>query len=76
MEIALDMKESQSNDQMLSQPQPVMSTRSTWKSIQIAFNMINHILISIVAMYMTYIAYSNGNVAISWHVFLCTTGVS
>lgn len=69
MEISLETKE-------VTTPVPTMSNRTTWQTLQIAFNMINHILITIVSIYMTYVTYSNGNVAISWHVFLCTIGVS
>lgn len=74
MDNLLEMKEDQ--PPTLPVHAPKMPTRINWQSIQIVFNVINHILISIVSIYMTYVAYSNGNVAVSWHVFLCTTGVS
>lgn len=76
MENKLEMKENQPDNPMLSQRQPIMPMISTWKYIQTSFNVANHILILIVSIYMAYVTYSNGNVAISWHVFLCTIGVS
>lgn len=76
MENTLEIKENQPMDPMLSTPGPKMPPRTTWQYIQTAFNVANHILISIVSIYMGYVTYSNGNLAISWHVFLCTIGVS
>lgn len=51
-------------------------TRSAWQVIQTYFNMLNHVMISIVSVYMTYICYGAGNQIITWHVWLCTIGVS
>lgn len=70
------MKEAQPETQSVPAQTPVESRNMIWQSIQIVFNVLNHILISIASIYMTYVAYSNGNLAISWHVFLCTIGVS
>lgn len=53
-----------------------MSTRNTWQVVQTVFNVLNHAMIIIVAVYMTRLTYLAGNQAISWHVFLCTVGVS
>lgn len=53
-----------------------VSSRNVWQTTQTTFNVINHIIILTVAVYMTYVTYSTGNRAISWHVFLCTLGVS
>lgn len=53
-----------------------MPVRTTWHAIQTGFNVLNHILILTVAVYMTRLTYNAGNLAISWHAFLCTTGVS
>lgn len=44
--------------------------------IQTYFNLLNHIMISTVAVYMTFLCYSIGNFPITWHVWLCTIGVS
>lgn len=72
----MEMKEDQPKNIVLPAQATEVPDHFTWQSIQVAFNVINHILISIVSIYMTYVAYSNGNLAISWHVFLCTIGVS
>lgn len=76
MENSLEVKEDQCKDTASPEQATKMSNRFTWQSIQLVFNVINHILILIVSIYMAYVAYSNGNLAISWHVFLCTIGVS
>lgn len=77
MDNSLELKEEQPKATTTSSAQvPKMSARFTWQSIQIVLNVVNHTLISIASIYMTYVAYSNGNAAISWHVFLCTIGVS
>lgn len=49
---------------------------SAWQKIQIYFNLVNHVLISIVAVYMSFLCYRAGSSAISWHAWLCTIGVS
>lgn len=49
---------------------------SAWQKIQTYFNVLNHILVSIVAVYMTCLCYRAGNKPISWHAWLCTIGVS
>lgn len=54
----------------------VMPVRTTWQVVQNAFNVLNHTLIIIVTIYMTCLTYNAGNLAISWHAFLCTIGVS
>lgn len=76
MENSFEIQEDRPEDLKKSTQTLNMSTSITWQSIQITFNVVNHILIAFVSLYMTYIAYSNGNSAISWHVFLCTIGVS
>lgn len=53
-----------------------VSSGGAWQTIQTIFNVLNHIIILIVAVYMSYVSYNTGNRAISWHVFLCTLGVS
>lgn len=49
--------------------------RSAWQKIQSYFNLLNHILIFVVAIYMSVLCYGTGNRAISWHAWLCTIGV-
>lgn len=44
--------------------------------IQTYFNVINHIIVSIVAVYMSFLCYNAGNQPISWHAWLCALGVS
>lgn len=51
-------------------------TLSAWQVIQTYFNLLNHVMISIVAVYMTFLCYGVGNYLITWHVWLCTLGVS
>lgn len=51
-------------------------SRNAAKNIQIYLNLLNHILVSIVAVYMTFLCYNAGNTGISWHAWLCTIGVS
>lgn len=51
-------------------------SRSTWQVIQTYFNVLNHVMASIVAVYMTFMCYNAGNKPISWHAWLCTIGVS
>lgn len=75
MENSLEIQESQSVEPASAKASNSMSIRINWQSVHTTFNILNHILIAFVSIYMTYIAYSNGNVAISWHVFLCTIGV-
>ncbi|XP_031624356.1 cytochrome b561 domain-containing protein 2-like [Contarinia nasturtii] len=48
--------------------------RSAWQKIQTYLNVLNHVMISIVAVYMTFLCYNAGNRAISWHAWLCTLG--
>lgn len=55
--------------------------RSAWQLIQIIFNIINHILIIIVSIYMTWFTYNSVKYEVDkqlkiWHAFLCTIGVS
>lgn len=54
----------------------VIMKPSAWQKIQIYFNMINHVMIFIVAVYMTFLCYGTGNRFISWHAWLCCLGVS
>lgn len=49
--------------------------RSAWQKIQFVFNLLNHILIFVVAIYMSFLCYGTGNRPISWHAWLCTIGV-
>lgn len=50
--------------------------QNAWEMIQSHFNLLNHIMISIVAVYMTFLCYYAGNKPVSWHAWLCTIGVS
>lgn len=59
-----------------SNPEHTASVSRSWQSVQIVFNIINHILIAIVVTYMSSLCYRMGNMPISWHVWLCTVGVS
>lgn len=52
------------------------SAISAWRRVQIYFNVLNHVLISSVAIYMSFLCYRAGNLPISWHSWLCTIGVS
>lgn len=49
--------------------------RSAWEIIQTYFNVLNHIMASIVAVYLSFMCYNAGNKPISWHAWLCTVGV-
>lgn len=52
-------------------------TRSAFQVIQTYFNVLNHSMIFTVAVYMTFFCYNTGvDRLISWHVWLCTLGVS
>lgn len=53
----------------------VSMSRSAWQKSQFYFNLLNHIIIFIVAIYMSILCYGTGNRAISWHAWLCTIGV-
>lgn len=55
--------------------------RSASQLIQLIFNLINHILIIIVTIYMSYFTYNSIKYEVDkqlkiWHAFLCTIGVS
>lgn len=52
-----------------------MPVWTVWQPIQSILNMINHAMILITSVYMTFLNYNTGNKAISWHAFLCTIGV-
>ncbi|XP_055300560.1 transmembrane reductase CYB561D2-like isoform X2 [Sitodiplosis mosellana] len=51
-----------------------MAIQSVWQKIQTYFNVLNHCMISIVAVYMTFFCYNVGNRLITWHVWLCSIG--
>lgn len=38
-------------------------------------NLINLIFVSVVAIYMSFLCYHDGNRPVTWHVWLCTIGV-
>lgn len=44
--------------------------------VENAFNTINHILIGFITIYLTFICSQTSMNARSWHVLLCTFGVS
>lgn len=45
--------------------------------LAVAFNTINHVLIGYVTIYLSYVSYMNGfGKLFTWHMFLCTIGVS
>lgn len=50
--------------------------RNAWQVIQTYFNVLNHVMASIAAVYMSFMCYNAGNKAISWHAWLCAVGVS
>lgn len=55
--------------------------RSAWQWIQIIFNTINHVLIIVVTVYMTFFTYNSVKYEVDkqlkiWHAYLCTIGVS
>lgn len=59
----------------------VKPKRSALQLIQVIFNIINHILIIIVTIYMTCFTYKSVKYELDkqlkiWHAFLCTIGVS
>lgn len=54
---------------------PMNPAVSTWQHVQIYFNILNHMLIFSVAIYMTFLCVRAGNLPISWHAWLCTIGV-
>lgn len=53
---------------------------TAWQIILTGLNILNHILIIIVAVYMTCLTYNSisekGNLLKFWHPLLCTIGVS
>lgn len=52
------------------------SMQNVLKMIQTCFNVLNHIIVSLVAVYMTFLCYNAGNQPVSWHAWLCALGVS
>lgn len=50
--------------------------RSAFGLISSYINLVNLVFVSVVAIYMTFICYHNGNKAITWHTWLCMMGVS
>lgn len=50
--------------------------KSIFRIISTYINILNLIFVSVVGIYMSFVCYHNGNKAISWHVWLCTIGVS
>lgn len=55
---------------------PAPAGHNVWRAIQKRFNVINHLMNTAVAFYMTYFCYGAGNAPVSWHAWLCTIGVS
>ncbi|XP_055300562.1 transmembrane reductase CYB561D2-like [Sitodiplosis mosellana] len=49
-------------------------TRNAWQVVQTCFNVLNHIMACIVAIYMSVMCTNAGNKAVTWHVWLCTIG--
>lgn len=49
--------------------------RSAWQMIQTYFNVLNHVIALIIAIYMSFLCYNAGNKPVSWHAWLCTIGV-
>lgn len=53
---------------------------TAWQTILTGFNILNHVLIVIVTIYMTCLTYNaindRGNAIKMWHPLLCTVGVS
>lgn len=57
----------------------IMSTgnfSSAWKTCQTYLDMINHILIATVTIYISFVSYGIGATPRTWHMWLCTIGVS
>lgn len=50
--------------------------RSAWKMIETSLNVLNHIVACIASIYMSVVCYRAGSKAVTWHVWLCTIGVS
>lgn len=50
--------------------------RSIFRIISTYINILNLIFVSVVGIYMTFVCYHYGNAPVSWHVWLCTIGVS
>lgn len=64
-----------SNLELETSPNEATMEKSAWQKVQTYFNIVNHIMICIVAVYMSFLCYGTGNVPISWHAWLCTIGV-
>ncbi|XP_055300071.1 transmembrane reductase CYB561D2-like [Sitodiplosis mosellana] len=51
-----------------------VAAQSDWQVIETYFNVLNHIISSIAAVYMSFLCYSTGYKPISYHSWLCTIG--
>lgn len=49
--------------------------RTIWDKVQLYFNTINHVIIGIISIYMSFICYRAGGTLYNWHAWLCTIGV-
>lgn len=66
---------SDSTDKLTGLPD-VGEEKSMWDKVQVYFNTINHIIIGIISIYMSFICYRAGGTMYNWHAWLCTIGVS
>lgn len=65
-----------STDHLNSMEYNKRSLRSVWAKTEAYLNTVNHIIIGIVAIYMTIICYRAGGYLYNWHAWCCTIGVS
>lgn len=52
------------------------TTNKRWQKVQICLNVLNHITVIAVVVYMTYVCYNAEYQPITKHTWLCTIGVS
>lgn len=54
-----------------------IASRGTWlDKCQLYANLANHMLIAVMAFYTTWLCLILGPTTYSWHIWLCTIGVS
>lgn len=71
--VSTTMKAENNFDFESNEPRP---KRTAAQVIQVYLNTLNHVFVSVAAIYMTFLCYNSENSKITWHVWLCTLGVS
>lgn len=54
----------------------IRKSKTNLNKLEIYFNTCNHVVIGIITVYVTIIAYRAGGTLYNWHAWLCTIGVS